>query len=108
MRNYNIALVLLFALFAACSAPTKSHELKLVSFDTSIDCEGCKDKIMDSLPKEEGIVDVKVEVDEKVVTVVFNSSDLTVEKIAEKLNELGYSAFVLKLEDYSEHKIMND
>ena len=101
MKYIIFSSILLITLFAACSAPTDENQLKLVSFDTSIDCEGCKDKIMDSLPKESGIVDVNVQVEEKVVTVVFNSSELSVEQIAEKLNELGYSAFILKLEDYS-------
>jgi len=61
MKKLKLFILLLLIIITACSSPVDEKPLQLVSFDTAIDCDGCKNKIMDSLPKEEGIIDVNVQ-----------------------------------------------
>ena len=71
----------------------------MVTFDTSLKCEDCVDKMFDNLPKEKGIVDLEVSLEQKIVTIVFNTEETSVEKLADKLNDLGYSAYVISIEE---------
>lgn len=43
-------------------------------FMTNLDCQGCAKKITDTIPYEKGVKEVKVDVDTKTVTVVFDAS----------------------------------
>ena len=102
MKIINGILFVLMILAINNIAQEREKSLKIISFDTSIHCDGCKTTIIDSLPKEEGISDVKVEVQEKIVTVIFNPSIIKMESIVEKINELGYSAYILDFNDFEE------
>jgi copper chaperone CopZ len=90
----DILLIFIIVIAAACSSQIDSNNLQVVTFDTSIHCENCVNTMFNNLPKEQGVLDLKVELNEKTVTVLFNSEETSVEKLAEKINELGYSAFV--------------
>ncbi|MFH1197046.1 MAG: heavy metal-associated domain-containing protein [bacterium] len=96
-------LIILFAVsISACSSDLSKNEFKIVSFDTSIHCDACVNTVFDNLPKETGVVDLKVDLESKTVTVVFNPDKTSVEKLAEKINELGYSAYVKSFENFIE------
>ena len=95
MRNI-IFLIALFSI-AACSSKIDSNNIQVVTFDTSIHCENCVSTMFDSLPKEDGVIDLEVGLEEKTVTVTFNADVVKVEQLAEKINELGYSAYVKNL-----------
>lgn len=95
-----IKIYLLLLLTAACSTDVSTENHMMVVFDTSIHCSDCVDTIFDNMPKESGVVDLKAELETKTVTIIFDSSETTVEKLAEKINELGYSAFVKSLDKY--------
>lgn len=84
-------------LFAACSANLSSEDIQSVTFDTSLKCEDCETKMFETLPKENGVIDLEVSFEQKLVTIVFNKNETTVEKLADKINEMGYSAFVKNL-----------
>ncbi|RLD64209.1 MAG: MerP protein [Bacteroidetes bacterium] len=100
MKKINIFFVILLLILTACSATSVEDNYKIVSFDTSLTCENCKTKMFDNLPKEEGVVDLKVSVEEKVVTILYNDKETTVEKLAEKIYSLGYSAYVIEIKHY--------
>ena len=92
-----IIAVLILSLFVACSADISSEGTKVVTFDTSLKCIDCEAKLFDALPKEAGVLDLEVSFEQKMVKIVFDSTETTVDKLAEKLNEMGYSAFVKDL-----------
>lgn len=94
-----IVAVLLFSILAACSADVASEEIKVVTFDTSLKCLDCETKMFDALPKESGVIDLEVSFEKKLVKIVFDSRETTVDKLAEKINEMGYSAYVKNLTD---------
>ena len=100
MKRINIFFVIILLILAACSATSVEDNYKIVSFDTSLTCENCKTKMFDNLPKEEGVVDLKVSVEEKVVTILYNDKETTVEKLADKIFSLGYSAYVIEIKHY--------
>lgn len=97
-KTYFVAILLL--LLAACSA-TPEANYKIVSFDTSLTCDHCKQTMFDNLPKEKGVIDLKVSVEEKIVTILYNNKETTVEKLADKIINLGYSAYVIKVYKYN-------
>lgn len=60
-----------------CSADNKpKNEKKIVTtvFCTDIDCEHCKQKVMNTIPFEKGIKEVEVDVPTKKITVSYDAS----------------------------------
>ena len=94
-----VSIGLLLLIITACSA-TPEANYKIVSFDTSLTCDHCKTTMFNNLPKEKGVVDLKVSVEEKTVTILFDENETTVEKLAEKIYSLGYSAYVIEIKNY--------
>lgn len=94
-----IIAALLISILAACSADVASEEIKVVTFDTSLKCLDCETKMFDTLPKEAGVIDLEVSYEKKLVKIVFDSNETTVDELAAKINEMGYSAYVKKLAD---------
>ena len=95
-----IFIMLLLLIISACSSKIDNNNLKIVTFDTSLKCADCVDKMFNNLPKEEGVIDLEVSYDEKEVTLVFNPDATSVDRLAGIINELGYSAYVKNLDDY--------
>ncbi len=92
-----IYIILSIVLFAACSANLTSNDIQSVTFDTSLKCEDCVTKMFDNLPHEKGVIDLEVSYEEKLVKIVFDKNETSVDKLADKINEMGYSAFVKDL-----------
>ena len=101
MKKTNILFGIILLLLAACSATSVEDNYKIVSFDTSLTCDHCKTLMFDNLPKEEGVVDLIVSVEKKVVTILYNDKETTVEKLADKIVGLGYSAYVIEIKKYN-------
>lgn len=101
MKNLNILLVILLVLITACSSTSVEDNYKIVSFDTSLTCDHCKSVMFDNIPKENGVIDLKVNVEKKVVKILFNEKETTVETLADVIYGLGYSAYVIKVDKYS-------
>ena len=67
----------------AVAAPKTKAEKKIatVAFITDLDCEHCAQKVMNSIPFEKGVKDVKVNVPTKTVTVQFDEAKNSVESL---------------------------
>ena len=85
-------LLLIFA--NSCSSDISNETIQTVTFETTIDCENCKTKLFNNIPHEKGIVDLKVEVPTKLVTITYNRDETGIEKLISILKELGYEAKV--------------
>lgn len=57
-----------------------------------MDCSGCGDKVKQALTANAAIVKVDVKVADKRVTVEYDAEQLTPEKIAKMISDLGYKA----------------
>lgn len=85
-----IALVIaLAALVFNASAIGNTEEVTLKS---SIVCEMCKNTIEEGLAYTSGIKTVRVDVENNEIYIKYNSSKITLEKIKDEINEMGYVA----------------
>lgn len=91
-----LTILLLLTFVAGCSADITKENEKTVTFLTSLDCEKCEAKFFKNIPHEPGIVNMKVNVPEKLVTITFNEKETNVKNIIKIFNDLGYDAEVKK------------
>jgi len=77
------------------AAKKSTTETRVVKFQTSIHCKNCGAKVQDNVSFEKGVKDLQVAVAEKVVTITYDPSKTSVEKLAAAINKLGYTATVI-------------
>jgi len=74
---------------SATYAQKKTEELKI---QTSAQCGQCKDRIEKAMAFEKGVVSSDLNIDDKVLTVIYNPGKTTPEKIRKAVNDVGYDA----------------
>ena len=79
----------LFTTMALAQKPGKNTSE--VVYKVSMDCEGCKKKIEKNIAFEKGVKDLRVNLQEKHVTVVFDSTKTNVEKLKAAIEKLDFS-----------------
>lgn len=80
-----------FTAFAQ-KAPIKVSDGYKIEIKTSAVCEMCKDAIERDLTFEKGVKEVNLDVDTKVVTVIYNDKKTNAETIRERITKVGYNA----------------
>lgn len=88
------ALVLLLAAAVLPAAPKK--DIRTVVFDTHLHCEQCVKKVEENLSFEKGVKALEVSLKEQKITVSYDASRTTEEKLVEAIKKLGYKASVRK------------
>jgi len=99
MKNLFIKLttaLFLLVFTLSCSANISKSSEKTVAFLTSLHCEKCEAKLFKNIPHEPGIVNMKVNVPKKLVTITFNENETSVKNIIQIFKNLGYEAEVKK------------
>ena len=92
-----LALVWSLGAFAATEPAKKEKKTVTTVFVTDIDCDHCVQKIMNNVPVlGKGIKDVQVSLEKKEVTVVYDASKNSDEKIIQGLASLKVKAEVKK------------
>ncbi|WP_308503036.1 heavy-metal-associated domain-containing protein [uncultured Alistipes sp.] len=94
-----LCLALVMGAGMTVDAATKGAPKKMVTtvFSADVDCEHCVKKIMDNVPSlGKGIKDVQVSLEKKEITVVYDGSKNSDEKIVEGLASLKVDAQVKK------------
>lgn len=86
-----IALFVSFNAYAADKANTKECKIQ-----TSVASGHCKAKVVNGLKNESGVVKSDVCLTSKVLTVNYDANKTSPEKIAKKVQALGYTASVVK------------
>ncbi len=81
---------------AVAAVKTPKGELKTVIFATKLHCKNCVKKVNENIAFEKGVKDLKVDLEAQTITVKYDSSKTSVEKLAEAINKLGYPATVKK------------
>ncbi|MBP5483261.1 MAG: heavy-metal-associated domain-containing protein [Bacteroidales bacterium] len=104
MKKIIVALILAFSALSLTAAPVlpakvatvqkqdKKKKVQTVTFKTSIHCKNSVKKINDNIPFEKGVKDLKVSLDEKLVTITYDPSKTNEEQLAKALEKLGYTA----------------
>ena len=72
---------------------------------TSAVCEQCKERIENDLSFERGVKSVKLDIETKIVTVVYNSKKTNQENIRQAITRIGYDADSLKADSKSYQKL---
>lgn len=87
------ALILTLGLALGTAKDKKAENVKTTVFTADIHCENCSIKIMDNVPAlGKGIKDVEVNVEEKTVTVTYDSQKNNDDKIIKGLKSLNVNA----------------
>jgi len=87
-----LSLVLIFGnLFAINAQEKKNSTLATVTFDVSIHCNDCKNKIEKNISWEKGVKDLSVSVEKKTVTVTFDTKQTSKENLQKAIEKLGFT-----------------
>lgn len=86
-------LVLVVAtLFISTGVSAQKNKLEEVKIITSAVCDMCKERIENGLYSQKGIVEAKLDVATKIVTIKFRSSKTNVETLRKYISGIGYNA----------------
>ena len=66
-----------------------------VVFASTIHCDTCGKKVEENISFEKGVKDLKVEVPEKRITIVFNPAKTDTLKLKNAIRKLGYKAEIV-------------
>ncbi len=84
------------AVFALLCSMSLLAEKKVVTYKVSMDCGGCAKKVEKNLPFEKGVKDLSIDMSKREVTVTFEDTKTSVEKIEEALEKLDFEVEVVK------------
>lgn len=88
-RNIGLALVVFFT---TLSAQAQNGNEKTVQIKTSAVCGMCKKSLEKAMAYEKGVKNSTLDVDSKILTVVFDSKKTNEDKIRKTVNDTGYDA----------------
>ena len=104
MRQVFIALLLVLGALSFTGQPVlaSSHEsatlqqdkkkTETVTFKTTIHCKNCVKKLNDNLAFEKGVKDLKVSLNDKLVTITYDPSKTNEAALVKAIEKLGYTA----------------
>ncbi|GAA4428792.1 hypothetical protein GCM10023188_13420 [Pontibacter saemangeumensis] len=76
----------------SASAQTQGKKQETVQFKTSAVCDMCKKTLEKAMAYEKGVKSSSLDVDSKVLTVVFDSRKTSVDNVRKAVTETGYDA----------------
>ena len=89
-------ITLLVALVAVAgitvAAPKAEKKIATVVFTTDLDCHHCAQKVLNTIPYEKGVKDVKVDVATKTVTVTYDSAKTNNEALVKAFTKIKIKA----------------
>lgn len=83
-------LILMF--FVQIDSTAQSNELKTAEIKTSAVCEVCKERIEGKVSKLDGVREVNLDVDTKMLKIKYDESKIKLEEIRITISNLGYDA----------------
>lgn len=72
----------------AVAAPKAEKKIATVVFTTDLDCHHCAEKVMNTIPYERGIKDVRVDVPTKTVTVKYDEAKNSIELLTKAFESI--------------------
>lgn len=108
MRTFAPIATLLFILIAGSvtglSAQTKS-KMDTVQIKTSAECEMCKAKVEKEVGLMKGVKKATLDLSTQVLTVVYNSTKTSPDKIRTVISNIGYDADQVKANNRAQKKL---
>ena len=93
MQNLKKALMAIAIILFTSAAFAQKQEVKKVEtvvFNVGMDCQGCVNKIEKNLPFEKGVKDLKVDLENKKVTLVYKTKSTNKEKLKKAIEKLKF------------------
>ena len=69
----------------------KKNKSEVVTFNVSMDCHGCQQKIEKNIPWEKGVKDLKVDLEAKTVKITYDPKKTTEDKLKEAIEKLNFT-----------------
>ena len=91
MKNYTL-FILTAVLLMSCSSESENTAKETAKFKVYGNCEMCKETIEASLAGAEGIEEANWNVETNEMTVSFDSEVITLDKIKQKIADVGYDS----------------
>ncbi len=90
--------IIMTLLFVAVFAPKVNAQQpsgeKVVTIEANLSCDGCKKTVETGLAKEKGVKSVVADSKTKQVTVTYDESKTTEDKLVKSIEKMGYKAKV--------------
>lgn len=90
------AKVLLMALAIAATCAAKDIKTVVLTTNPEMHCMGCEKKIKENIRFEKGIKDIKTNLEDKTVTIVYDADKTNVEAIIAAFKKISYEASEVK------------
>ena len=91
MKTIKIIMLLFICCALAVSAKDKKKNTDEVCFTVSMSCNNCKAKIEKNITWEKGVKDLKINVDNKSVCIVYETRKTTQKKLKEAIEKLDFT-----------------
>mgnify|MGYP000312526779 CR=1 FL=1 len=104
--RFTLALILGVFLFNA-NYVLAEDKLSKIDIKTSAVCNHCKTKIEKGLLKQKGVKEAILNLDNKILTVTYDSDKITPEKLRASISKLGYDADDVKADPVAYKKLPN-
>jgi copper chaperone CopZ len=101
-------IIILSIIMLAFSYAGTAQGLKYVKIKTSAQTELCKEKIEKTLAIEKGVKEVNLDLKTKVVTVKYDESKTTYEKLLTSISNIGYDADGKKADQKAHAKLPSE
>ncbi len=75
-----------------------TNNITVVTFTCNFECHNCETTMMKNIPYEKGVKDVKVDLEQKQITIWFRNDKNTVENLQKAIVKLGYTAEVASVQ----------
>lgn len=92
MKTLKYFLLLIAFSIGINAYPQKKSKTDTITIKTSAQCDMCKDRIEKVLAYTKGVKNSNLEVESKIITVIYKPSKITPEKIREAISKAGYDA----------------
>lgn len=93
MKRFLIAIVtVLFLAVPTSFCANKVKKTETVTYAVNIHCKNCVEKVTDNISFVKGVVDLKVSLTDKTVTVTYNPAKTDEATLQKAIEKLGYSA----------------
>ncbi len=87
-----IAMVMTCGIAESYAANKKEKVVTTTEFITDIDCDHCSQKVMNYMPYQKGVQDVKVDLPKKIITVTYDESKTTYAKVVKAFAKIDVTA----------------
>ncbi len=82
-----------------------NNKFKEIRIQTSAQCELCKGRIEGTLAFEKGVKTSELDLENKIVTVIYNPDKITTDKIRNTISKAGYDADEVKADPKAYQKL---